>query len=96
MKSFLQSWRLFVLVWSLLLTPQAAFVHGLSHTLPQPASANGAAGDESLRPRGWPGHVWSPAIGAEHRACRESAAMFDETSFGKIEVAGPGALGFHA
>jgi hypothetical protein len=46
LKSFLQSWRLFVLVWSLLLTPQAAFVHGLSHTLPQPASANGAAGDD--------------------------------------------------
>ena len=40
---------------------------------------NFAAGDESLRPRGWAGRHWSPAIGAEHRACREAAALFDET-----------------
>ncbi|MFN2627873.1 MAG: FAD-dependent oxidoreductase [Gaiellaceae bacterium] len=52
---------------------------------------NTAAGDESLRPRGWAGRLWSPAIGAEHRACREAAALFDETSFAKLEVAGPGA-----
>jgi 4-methylaminobutanoate oxidase (formaldehyde-forming) len=52
---------------------------------------NAAAGDESLRPRGWAGEIWSPAIGAEHRACREAAALFDETSFAKIDVAGPGA-----
>jgi 4-methylaminobutanoate oxidase (formaldehyde-forming) len=52
---------------------------------------NAAAGDESLRPRGWAGRHWSPAIGAEHRACRETAAIFDETSFAKIEVAGEGA-----
>ena len=48
-------------------------------------------GDESLRPRGWAGMHWSPAIGAEHAACREAAALFDETSFAKIEVSGPGA-----
>ena len=29
--------------------------------------ANAAAGDEALRPRGWAGVHWSPAIGAEHR-----------------------------
>ncbi len=55
---------------------------------------NAAAGDERLRPRGWAGRLWSPAIGAEHRACREAAALFDETSFAKIEVAGPGAAAF--
>jgi glycine cleavage system aminomethyltransferase T/glycine/D-amino acid oxidase-like deaminating enzyme len=54
-------------------------------------AANEAAGDEALRPRGWAGRHWSPAIGAEHRACREAAALFDETSFAKIEVSGPGA-----
>jgi glycine cleavage system T protein len=53
-----------------------------------------AAGDESLRPRGWAGRLWSPAIGAEHRACRESAALFDETSFAKIDVSGEGAATF--
>jgi glycine cleavage system aminomethyltransferase T/glycine/D-amino acid oxidase-like deaminating enzyme len=56
--------------------------------------SNAARGDESLRPRGWAGRLWSPAIGAEHVACREAAALFDETSFAKIEVAGPDAAGF--
>src|SRR4051812_8913634 len=49
---------------------------------------NAAQGDESLRPRGWAGRLWSPAIGAEHVACRTTAALFDETSFAKIEIAG--------
>ena len=49
---------------------------------------NAARGDESLRPRGWAGRLWSPAIGAEHAACRTTAALFDETSFAKIEIAG--------
>ena len=55
---------------------------------------NAAAGDEALRPAGWAGRLWSPAIGAEHRACREAAAIFDETSFAKIEVSGPGAADY--
>ncbi len=49
---------------------------------------NAAAGDEALRPKGWAGMHWSPAIGAEHRACREAAAIFDESSFAKLEVTG--------
>jgi glycine cleavage system aminomethyltransferase T/glycine/D-amino acid oxidase-like deaminating enzyme len=53
--------------------------------------SNAVSGDESLRPRGWAGEHWSPAIGAEHRATRESAAVFDESSFAKLEVSGPGA-----
>ena len=52
---------------------------------------NALAGDESLRPNGWAGMLWSPAIGAEHRAARETAGLFDESSFAKLEVAGPGA-----
>jgi len=52
---------------------------------------NAGNGDEALRPRGWAGRHWSPAIGAEHRACREAAALFDESSFAKIEVSGEGA-----
>jgi glycine cleavage system aminomethyltransferase T/glycine/D-amino acid oxidase-like deaminating enzyme len=55
---------------------------------------NAALGDESLRPRGWAGRLWSPAIGAEHVACRTTAALFDETSFAKIEIAGEEAAGF--
>jgi 4-methylaminobutanoate oxidase (formaldehyde-forming) len=53
--------------------------------------SNAEAGDESLRPRGWAGQHWSPAIGVEHRATREAVAIFDETSFAKMEIEGPGA-----
>ncbi len=49
---------------------------------------------EGQRPRGWAGEHWSPAIGAEALACRRRAALFDESSFAKIEVAGPGAGAF--
>ncbi len=55
---------------------------------------NAAQGDESLRPRGWAGRLWSPAIGAEHVACRTTAGLFDETSFAKIEIAGSDAPEF--
>ncbi|MFI4984557.1 MAG: FAD-dependent oxidoreductase [Solirubrobacterales bacterium] len=53
--------------------------------------SNAADGEESLRPRGWAGMHWSPAIGAEHSATRERAGLFDESSFSKLEIAGPGA-----
>jgi glycine cleavage system aminomethyltransferase T/glycine/D-amino acid oxidase-like deaminating enzyme len=56
--------------------------------------SNADAGEESLRPRGWAGMHWSPAIGAEHRAVREHAGLFDESSFAKLEIAGPGAAEF--
>ncbi|HKC18164.1 MAG TPA: FAD-dependent oxidoreductase [Candidatus Dormibacteraeota bacterium] len=55
---------------------------------------NAQLGDPSLRPHGWAGRLWSPAIGAEHLACRASAALFDFTSFAKIEVRGRGAAEF--
>ncbi len=55
---------------------------------------NAAAGEESLRPRGWAGIHWSAAIGAEHRGTRERAGLFDESSFAKLEIAGPGAAAF--
>jgi glycine cleavage system T protein len=56
--------------------------------------SNAEAGDGAVRPRGWAGRHWSPAIAAEHAACREAAALFDETSFAKIEVSGQGAASF--
>ena len=55
---------------------------------------NAAAGDEGLRPHGWAGQNWSPAIGAEHRATREAVAIFDESSFAKLEISGPAAAEF--
>ena len=55
---------------------------------------NAAAGDEAVRPRGWAGEHWSPAIGAEALSTRTAAGLFDESSFAKLEIAGPGALAF--
>jgi 4-methylaminobutanoate oxidase (formaldehyde-forming) len=46
---------------------------------------------EMLRPRGWAGQHWSTAIAAEALATRRAAGLFDESSFAKIEVSGPGA-----
>ncbi|GAB4503576.1 MAG: FAD-dependent oxidoreductase [Anaerolineales bacterium] len=45
-------------------------------------------------PKGWAHHNWSRAIGYEHLMTREHAGLFDETSFNKFEVRGPGALKF--
>ncbi len=56
--------------------------------------SNAPAGDASLRPRGWAGMHWSPAIGAEALATRRTAGLFDESSFAKLEISGPGAVGF--
>ncbi|MET3804378.1 4-methylaminobutanoate oxidase (formaldehyde-forming) [Nakamurella sp. UYEF19] len=55
---------------------------------------NEAAGDAGVRPQGWAGQNFSPAVAAEHRAARESVAMFDESSFAKLHIAGPGAVSF--
>ncbi len=45
-------------------------------------------------PKGWAHYNWSRAIGYEHLMTRENAGLFDETSFNKLEVRGPGALKF--
>jgi glycine cleavage system T protein len=45
-------------------------------------------------PKGWSHHNWSRAVGYEHLMTRETAGLFDETSFNKFEVRGPGALAF--
>jgi glycine cleavage system aminomethyltransferase T/glycine/D-amino acid oxidase-like deaminating enzyme len=56
--------------------------------------SNEDEGLEDLRPRGWAGRHWSTAIVAEVRATRERVGLFDESSFAKLEVSGPGAAGF--
>ena len=56
--------------------------------------SNASAGDEANRPGGWAGQLWSAAIGAEHQACRTTAALFDESSFSKLEVFGSGSPDF--
>lgn len=56
--------------------------------------SNAADGDESLRPIGWAGRFWSPAVEAEHVATRTTAGLFDQSSFAKLEVSGPDAVEF--
>ena len=56
--------------------------------------ASNAVAPDGFRASGWAAKHWSPAIASEHRATRERAGLFDETSFAKIELGGPGALGF--
>lgn len=41
---------------------------------------------------GWSEPPFLSLVAAEHRAVRERVGLFDMTSFGKIEVSGPGAL----
>ena len=41
---------------------------------------------------GWTRPPWFERVGVEHRAIRERAGLLDLSSFGKIEVSGPGAL----
>ena len=45
------------------------------------------------KPAGWARLSWSPAIAEEHRAVRETAGLFDFTSFTKLEMEGAGSLG---
>ncbi|HEY8818087.1 MAG TPA: FAD-dependent oxidoreductase [Candidatus Limnocylindrales bacterium] len=72
----------------------AAFGEKSGWERPNWFESNAPGGDEALRPRGWAGQHWSPAIGAEALATRQTAGLFDETSFAKIEVVGPGAVAF--
>ncbi len=57
-------------------------------------NAGAATTSEALRPRGWAGRYWSPAIAAEHHATRNTAGIFDESSFAKFSVQGERAADF--
>ena len=57
-------------------------------------SSNEDPAHERFRPRGWAGEHWSTAIVTEHLATRSAAGLFDESSFSKLEVSGPGAAAF--
>jgi 4-methylaminobutanoate oxidase (formaldehyde-forming) len=50
--------------------------------------------DDALKPYGWAGKHWSSAVAAEHRATRENAGLFDESSFAKAIVSGAQAAEF--
>jgi 4-methylaminobutanoate oxidase (formaldehyde-forming) len=47
---------------------------------------------QAQRPKGWAGRFWSPAIAGEVAATASAAGLFDQSSFAKFDVRGPGAL----
>jgi dimethylglycine oxidase len=76
----------------------ASFVTGAGWERPQWFDANRSLVDgvthEWARRSGWAARGWSPVVGAEHVATRESAALFDITPYVKIRVSGLGAPAF--
>ena len=59
----------------------------------EPGTAGRRLGADQRR-WGWRRPAFFEAVGAEHAAVRERAGLFDFTSFGKIDVSGPGAAAF--
>ncbi|MEV6931134.1 FAD-dependent oxidoreductase [Dactylosporangium sp. NPDC051485] len=55
--------------------------------------SNAALTPQAQRPKGWAGRHWSPAIAGEVAATASAAGLFDQSSFAKLDVRGPGALG---
>ncbi|CAM5598660.1 GcvT family protein [Streptomyces aurantiogriseus] len=45
-------------------------------------------------PNEWAAQYWSPIVGAEAQATRETVAMYDMTALKRLEVSGPGAADF--
>jgi glycine cleavage system aminomethyltransferase T/glycine/D-amino acid oxidase-like deaminating enzyme len=76
----------------------ACFLEGAGWERPQWFEANAPLVDryrERIPARGaWAARYWSPIAGAEALATREAVALYDMTSLKRIEVSGPGALGF--
>ena len=72
----------------------AAFGEKFGWERPNWYAPHEARADHGYQPRGWAAAHWSPAVGYEHLQTREAAGLFDETSFSKIEVRGPGAAKF--
>ncbi|WTW93775.1 FAD-dependent oxidoreductase [Streptomycetaceae bacterium NBC_01309] len=71
--------------------PEASPADGAATGAAANGAGKGAEGEaDEGRPRGWAGRDHTPAVAAEHTATRTSAGLFDESSFAKIEVSGPG------
>jgi len=74
----------------------AVFLESAGWERPQWLEANQKllAGEAVPVRSGWEARFWSPIQAGEHHATREQIALYDLTAFTKIEVSGPGALGF--
>ncbi|MEU8272682.1 FAD-dependent oxidoreductase [Microbispora bryophytorum] len=74
----------------------AFFLEAVGYERPQWYGANARLleGRDIPTPGDWAARYWSPIVGAEAQASRESAALYDMTALKRLEVAGPGALAF--
>jgi glycine cleavage system aminomethyltransferase T/glycine/D-amino acid oxidase-like deaminating enzyme len=73
----------------------AEFFTGAGWERPQWFDANKVLSGAPWESRtGWAAQNWSPAVGAEHLATRERAALFDITPYVKLDVEGADALAF--
>jgi len=73
----------------------ARFFTGAGWERPQWFDANKVLSGAPWESRtGWAAQNWSPAVGAEHLATRERAALFDITPYVKLDVEGADALAF--
>ncbi|MDX2578887.1 FAD-dependent oxidoreductase [Streptomyces scabiei] len=55
------------------------------------ANAGLVEGRSIPTPNDWAARFWSPIVGAEAQATRETVAMYDMTALKRLEVSGPGA-----
>ncbi|ETK31489.1 GcvT family protein [Microbispora sp. ATCC PTA-5024] len=74
----------------------AYFLEASGWERPQWYEANAALldGRDIPHPGDWASRHWSPIVGAEAQASRETVALYDMTALKRIEVAGPGATAF--
>ncbi|WP_084965578.1 GcvT family protein [Thermoactinospora rubra] len=74
----------------------ATFLEASGWERPQWYGANAPLleGRQIPAPGDWAAQYWSPIVGAEALATREAVAMYDMTALKRLEVSGPGALGF--
>ncbi|MGW2248759.1 GcvT family protein [Kitasatospora sp. NPDC001660] len=74
----------------------AVFLEASGWERPHWYEANAALPEVAGIPRRgeWASRYWSPIAGAEALATRERVALYDMTALKRLEVTGPGALGF--
>ncbi|MCF3130148.1 GcvT family protein [Streptomyces olivochromogenes] len=74
----------------------ACFLEANGWERPQWYEANAALveGRSIPTPNDWAAQYWSPIVGAEAQATRETVAMYDMTALKRLEVFGPGAAAF--
>ncbi|MDJ0340997.1 FAD-dependent oxidoreductase [Streptomyces sp. H10-C2] len=74
----------------------AVFLEASGWERPQWYAANESllAGRDITVPNDWAARYWSPIVGAEAQATRETVAMYDMTALKRLEVTGRGAAAF--